>query len=563
MNIVKEAHLGAGAYGDVYKTIDKNNRDHVVALKAMKNDPTNNDIRDATIKEVINTQNLVHPNIIPVDPLVYNDGSRHAVYINDDKQRIELSLEMMNGDINSLKDEELTPELLRKLVHDVTEGLYHMHSMGYTHNDLKPDNILYKLEGGVYTFKIGDFGLSQYLGIPFPSKVENFLCTIVVKAPNSKNSSYYVSGNKYNYNSDMFSLGATMFWTCMRVHNIQWTNFRVSERDVFVDIRKQNFLDQADKLKAMYGEDGYDFLIKCMAFKSRERMSSRMALEHPYLRPLRGGAFGDLLAVIKGYGQPTVAEVTEGLYELEFLDDMYNCYKDRKVNLYIDFEYNDDLFPSHIRGVNDWLYTVNKTFKLNTLEAFLQTQLNFIHLLNRKKVGTDTLQLNAMCTFRLCHKLLSDFNYSGIEMGAFMWVSSNQFTEKQIIDTETDILRVFDGNITVTPVMCFLNYWYLKSVYTSEDSVPNVNVLTTSTAFMLVLLVTNNNDELQDVKLDDLAKYCVKKALIKEGHTKHSNVSLLGIDSDLESTLERSITKFCTNAESLELYDEIKKLIKC
>jgi hypothetical protein len=144
-----------------------------------------------------------------------------------------------------------------------------------------------------------------------------------------------------------------------------------------------------------------------------------------------------------------------------------------------------------------------------------------------------------------------------------MWVSSNQFTEKQIIDTETDILRVFDGNITVTPVMCFLNYWYLKSVYTSEDSVPNVNVLTTSTAFMLVLLVTNNNDELQDVKLDDLAKYCVKKALIKEGHTKHSNVSLLGIDSDLESTLERSITKFCTNAESLELYDEIKKLIKC
>ena len=116
MNIVKEKHLGTGSYGDVYKTIDRNNGNHIVALKAMKNTPENNDIRDATIREIINTQNIVHPNIIPVDPLVYNDRSRHAVYIDAGKNLTELSLEMMNGDINSLQATDFTPELLRKLV---------------------------------------------------------------------------------------------------------------------------------------------------------------------------------------------------------------------------------------------------------------------------------------------------------------------------------------------------------------------------------------------------------------------------------------------------------------
>jgi hypothetical protein len=564
MNIVKEAHLGAGAYGDVYRIIDRNNGRHVLALKAMKNDPSNDDIREATIKELMNTQNLVHPNIIPVDPLVYNDGTRHSVYINDDRDRIELSLEMMNGDINSLEREQLTPELLRKLVYDVTKGLYHMHSMGYTHNDLKPDNILYKTEGGNYTFKIGDFGLSQYLGIPFPISVDKFICTATVKAPNSRNSSYYVRGNRYNYNSDMFSLGATMFWICMNVHGVRWTDFRINEKEVFVDVRKQNFLDQTDRLKAMYGEEGYDFLVKCMAVKSSERMSSKRALEHPYLRPLRGGVVGDLLAAINSYRQPTIAELTGGVYELEFLDDMYNCYKDRRVNLYVDFEDNTDgLIPAHIRGINDWIYTVNKTLKIETLETFLQTQLNFIHVLNKIEIGTDTLQLNAMCTFRLCHKLLSDFNYSSVNMDSFMWISSGKFTKEELTHTEREILRALDGKITITPVMCFLNYWYLKSVYSSEAPVPNVRVLTTSTAFMLVLLVTNNTDELQYVKLDDLAKYCVKKAIIKERHTEHSDISLLNLDSYFEAKLESHITRFCSIGQSTELYDEIKSLINC
>jgi serine/threonine protein kinase len=438
--------------------------------------------------------------------------------------------------------------------------------MGYTHNDLKPDNILYKLEGDKYTFKIGDFGLSQYLGIPFPNLSKIFMGSTHIKAPNSADNSYYLDGNKYNYNSDMFSLGATMFWICMRVHGVRWTDFRVSETEVFVDIRKKNFLDQVVKVKGMYGEDGYNFLIKCMEPKSSNRMSSKKALEHPYLRPLRGGAFEDILTKItKMYREPTMDEIIRGKYELEFLEDMYNCYKDRRVNLYVDFTKKSvDVVPRHMPTLFNWLYDSSNSFKFPTLETFFQAQLSFINILNNKKLSKTDLQLWGIGTLNICHKLLSDLVVFSIDIDDLVWVSLKQFTPKQLIGVQKDILRTLGGNIQVTPVTFFLNYWYLKSIYTGTRKVPNVNVLSTSISAMLALMVSNTKPELQNVKLDDLAKYCVKKALVLEGYTHGANVDILTIPSGLESLLNTCITESCSiDIEYQELYRSIKNTLKC
>ena len=59
MNIVKQVHLGSGTYGDVYKTIDRNNGEHVVALKLMKNDDISNEIREATMREFNSSKRMV------------------------------------------------------------------------------------------------------------------------------------------------------------------------------------------------------------------------------------------------------------------------------------------------------------------------------------------------------------------------------------------------------------------------------------------------------------------------------------------------------------------------
>ena len=138
-----------------------------------------------------------------------------------------------------------------------------------------------------------------------------------------------------------------------------WTNFKIDESEVFVDIRKPNFLAQVDNLKAMFGEDGFDFLVKCMAPKSSERMSSKAALEHPYIRVLRGGAISELFKTITDlYREKTLEEVTDCKYEIEYLEDMYNGYKDNTVNLYID--YSSQTGKLDIRSsliITSWLHS--------------------------------------------------------------------------------------------------------------------------------------------------------------------------------------------------------------
>ena len=563
MNIVKQVHLGSGAYGDVYKTIDRNNADHVVALKVMKNDNHTGEIRDSTMREFNYAQVLQHPNLVNVDPLVYNNGTRHAVFINTEKPRTELSLEMLNGDLSSLRDNVLTPDVLRKLVSDITNGLYYIHSMGYTHNDLKPDNILYKLTDGVYTFKIGDLGLAQYLGIPFPDKVNSFLCTAHVKAPNSVKDGIYVDGNKYNYNSDMFSLGATMFWTCMKRHNVLWTNFKINEAEVFVDIRKPNFLAQVAHLKAMFGEDGYDFLVKCMAPKSSERMSSKAALEHPYIRVLRGGAISQLFKTISGlYREKSLEEFTESKYELEYLEYMYNSYKDNTVNLYVDYtSQTGNLENKYSLIVISWLHEVFNHFKLESFETFLQTQLNFKRLINAKKdITTGDIQVYGVNIFRICDKLYSNFENSHIAIDDYIWVSRNLYNEERLNTNERDILQTFDCKVPFTPVMFFLNYWYLRSIYYHPRKTANLKVLTTGLAIMSAIL-SSNIPELSDVKMDDLGKYCIRKAISIQDYSESANTLILDISDELKLSLDGYISVFVEKVYDLEYYTMLKEII--
>jgi hypothetical protein len=89
--------------------------------------------------------------------------------------------------------------------------------------------------------------------------------------------------------------------------------------------------------------------------------------------------------------------------------------------------------------------------------------------------------------------------------------------------------------------MFFLKYWYLKSKYTGEHKEPNINVLNTSIASMLAIMVSNTNPELENVKLDYLAKYCVKKALVLQEYPEGVNVDI----------------------NSLQTYTYIKGQLKC
>jgi serine/threonine protein kinase len=553
MNIDLVKELGRGTYGTVTIAIDKNNNNHRVAIKAMKNLAMNNDISIETLKEIVNIYNLQHPNILSVDPLIYSTGAKRIFYVDNDENSVELSLELMDGDLYSLTKDVLDKQLARKFVSDVTNGLYFMHLSGYIHNDLKNNNILYKIVDGVYTFKISDFGLSQYMGIPFPSSVLNFLGTPTFKAPNSIR-----KGNRYNYNSDMFSLGATMYWLCLDVN-------RVPPESYDIDTSKKEFTSKKGMLVEMYGKDGYSFLLECLNLDSKKRMSSKTALEHPYISSLQnGGAYNSIYYKVNQlYKQPDYSDIKKKTYEFEYLEDMMEYYKDIRVNLYNDYSNHPEEYK--LNEFNNWAFSVfNNQIEMKSFETFFQYLILFNTVLNTPTIiiDKDNIELTAATVLEICHKLysISNFNQEYI-LDAFVAATDDKYTVDEFNTREKYILNKLDCRIPLIPVMFYLNYWYLGCIYLHKNKTPNIQVLSTSIATMIVIL-SSYSSLLQDVSINDVAKYCVYTGVMIQKYSKNANTDILSIDVDLKNTLDSIVDKFIdTDQSTLQLYENIKNIL--
>eukprot|EP00033_Pygsuia_biforma_P001868 GCRY01002088.1.p1 GENE.GCRY01002088.1~~GCRY01002088.1.p1 ORF type:complete len:169 (-),score=15.26 GCRY01002088.1:10-516(-) len=141
--------LGKGAYGIVWKAIDKKTRE-VVALKKIFDAFQNATDAQRTFREIMFLQELhSHEHIIRLLNVLKADNDRD----------IYLIFEYMETDLHAVTRANILEEIHKQyIMYQIFKGLKFMHTGKVLHRDMKPSNVLLNSECLV---KIADFGLAR------------------------------------------------------------------------------------------------------------------------------------------------------------------------------------------------------------------------------------------------------------------------------------------------------------------------------------------------------------------------------------------------------------------
>jgi serine/threonine protein kinase len=127
-----------------------------------------------------------------------------------------IALECLQGallgimEYHAKEGETLLPVECFSMFVQIISAVKYMHEQGFIHRDIKPDNILYRVNPGVqndsnkYLYKLCDFGLSQKCK---PDEVLNLYSgTLTYAAPEQ-----LLVNRKYNQKVDIWALGVVLF----------------------------------------------------------------------------------------------------------------------------------------------------------------------------------------------------------------------------------------------------------------------------------------------------------------------------------------------------------------
>lgn len=186
----KQDKLGAGTYGEVYKSYDTVKK-MVVAQKVMKFNEEDG-IPPTALREMSILKTLHHPNICSLYDVIIEPGS------------ITLIMEYLHVDLRHFFTQyqaKLAENLLQSYAYQLLCGIYEMHVHCVMHRDIKPENLLIDKEGAI---KICDFGLARYVSIPL-HKYTPDVVSQWYKAPE------LLYGDKhYELGVDIFALGCVI-----------------------------------------------------------------------------------------------------------------------------------------------------------------------------------------------------------------------------------------------------------------------------------------------------------------------------------------------------------------
>ena len=294
---ILQKKVGQGAYGVVFKAIDKKTKEQV-ALKKLFGAFQDEVDSQRTFREVMLLQELNgHDNIIRLLNVIKAENDLDLYLIFD----------YMEADLFNVIRANILQDIHKKfIIYQILKAIKFIHSADIIHRDLKPSNIFINSDCHV---KLGDFGLARTLGHNphINTMVTEYVATRWYRAPEM-----ILAAQNYGKPIDMWSVGCILYELLVgtpllpgkSTKDMMKMMFSVTgfpDRKEYNEVKNECRIQQIDyddllqeKIKKKKNitqmlaghtndEVAIDLLLKLLVFNPKKRLTAEEALEHSYV----------------------------------------------------------------------------------------------------------------------------------------------------------------------------------------------------------------------------------------------------------------------------------------
>lgn len=295
----KLAKIGQGTFGEVFKAKDRRNRSKIVALKKVLMENEKEGFPITALREIKILQLLRHENIVNLIEICRT----RATQANKYKSTFYLVFDFAEHDLAGLLSNvnvKFSLGEIKKVMQQMLNGLYYIHSNKIIHRDMKAANVLITKQG---ILKLADFGLARAFSSNAngkPNRYTNRVVTLWYRPPE-----LLLGERNYGPPVDLWGVGCIMaeMWTRSPIMqgNTEQTQLNLIAQlcgtintEVWPDVNKLDLYRKMEMPKASrrrvkerlkpYVKDPWacDLIDKLLLLDPAKRVDADAALNHDF-----------------------------------------------------------------------------------------------------------------------------------------------------------------------------------------------------------------------------------------------------------------------------------------